>query len=101
MNSCYINFSFLQDAKETGALQDAKKKLEKEVEELKTENTKLQSALEEMQLKLQAASKGGEQMSVTQEVSVVDHEIINKLTAENEQLKVKVLKLLQTYVSPE
>nr|XP_011462402.1 PREDICTED: myosin-8 isoform X2 [Fragaria vesca subsp. vesca] len=75
------------DAKETGALQDAKKKLEKEVEELKTENTKLQSALEEMQLKLQAASKGGEQMYVTQEVSVVDLEIINKLTAENEQLK--------------
>ncbi|KAM5553425.1 myosin-6-like [Rosa sericea] len=93
------------DAKETGALQEAKNKLEKEVEELTSllqkekqmradmeeaktkENAKLQSALEEMKLQLQGASKGGEQVPVVQEVSVVDHEMINKLTAENEQLK--------------
>ncbi|XP_050372273.1 myosin-6-like isoform X2 [Argentina anserina] len=80
------------EAKETGALQEAKTKLEKEVEELKTENTKLQSALEEMELKLQAASKGGE-APVMQEVSVVDHEMIKKLTAENEQLKALVNSL--------
>ncbi|KAK9931325.1 hypothetical protein M0R45_018603 [Rubus argutus] len=92
-------------AKETGALQEAKDKLEKEVKELTSllqmekqmradmeeaktkENAKLQSALEEMQLQLQAASKGAEQVSVVQEVSVVDREMIKKLTAENEQLK--------------
>ncbi|XP_068325903.1 myosin-8-like [Pyrus communis] len=128
-------------AKETGALQEAKNKLEKEVEELtwrlqlekqmradmeeaKTkENAKLQSALKEMQLEFQetksllmkereaaataseeaekaaeAAAIVAEQVPVVQEVSVVDQEIVNKLTAENEQLKVKALKLLYAFV---
>lgn len=76
--------------------------MQADMEEAKTkENAKLQSALEEMQLQLQGASKGAEQVSVVQEVSVVDREMINKLTAENEQLKVKVLKLLYAYVAPE
>ncbi|KAK9930059.1 hypothetical protein M0R45_027116 [Rubus argutus] len=67
-----------------------------DMDEAKTkENAKLQSALEEMQLQLQAASKGAEQVSVVQEVSVVDREMINKLTAENKQLKVKALKPLK------
>lgn len=36
----------------------------------------------------EAAKKVEEQVPVVQEVKVVDHEIMNKLTAENEQLKV-------------
>ncbi|XP_055811970.1 myosin-6-like [Solanum dulcamara] len=109
-------------AKETGALQDAKSKLEKEVEELtqrlevekrmrdnlekaKTQETmKLQSALEEMRLQLQetkellkkereAATKIVEQESVIQEVQVIDQVQVNKLTAETEQLKVLVNSL--------
>jgi myosin-5 len=76
--------------------------MQADMDEAKTkENAKLQSALEEMQLQLQAASKGAEQVSVVQEVSVVDREMINKLTAENKQLKVKVLKPLYAYVAPE
>ena len=39
--------------------------------------------------------------SVVHEVSVFDREMINKLTSENEQLKVKVLKPLYAYVAPE
>ncbi|KAK4585859.1 hypothetical protein RGQ29_023176 [Quercus rubra] len=109
-------------AKETGALQAAKNKLEKQVEELtwrlqlekrmradleeaKTqENTKLQFALEEIQLQfqeantllieeLEAAKKAAEQAPIIQEVPVIDHEIVNKLTAENEQLKALVNSL--------
>ncbi|KAM3708426.1 hypothetical protein ACB098_02G097000 [Castanea mollissima] len=109
-------------AKETGALQAAKNKLEKQVEELtwrlqlekrmradleeaKTqENTKLQFALEEIQLQfqeaktllieeLEAAKKAAEQAPIVQEVPVIDHEIVNKLTAENEQLKALVNSL--------
>ncbi|XP_049407096.1 myosin-6-like isoform X4 [Solanum stenotomum] len=109
-------------AKETGALQDAKSKLEKEVEELtqrlqvekrmrdkleeaKTQETmKLQSALEEMRLQLQetkellkkereAGTKIVEQGSVVQEVQVIDQVQVNKLTAETEQLKVLVNSL--------
>ncbi|KAF3446290.1 hypothetical protein FNV43_RR11469 [Rhamnella rubrinervis] len=109
-------------AKETGALQAAKSKLEKEVEELtwrlqlekrmrsdieeaKTqENAKLRSALQEMQQQFQetkallaeereATKKVVEQAPIIQEVPVIDHEIINKLTAENEQLKALVNSL--------
>ncbi|KAK6781136.1 hypothetical protein RDI58_023320 [Solanum bulbocastanum] len=94
-------------AKETGALQDAKSKLEKEVEELtqrlqvekrmkdkleeaKTQETmKLQSALEEMRLQLQetkellkkereAGTKVVEQGSVIQEAQVIDQGVVTK-----------------------
>ncbi|KAK4356924.1 hypothetical protein RND71_022534 [Anisodus tanguticus] len=97
-------------AKETGALQEAKSKLEKEVEELtqklevekrmrdnmeeaKTQETKkLQSALEEMRLQLQetkellkkereAATKVVEQGSVIQEVQVKDQGQLRKESA--------------------
>ncbi|KAK6929671.1 Myosin, N-terminal, SH3-like, partial [Dillenia turbinata] len=109
-------------AKETGALQAAKTKLEKEVEELtwrlqlekrmrtdleegKTqENAKLNSALQEMQLQFQetkqllfeereAAKKLAEQTPSVQEVPVIDNEIVDKLTAENEKLKALVSSL--------
>ncbi|KAK9288816.1 hypothetical protein L1049_017281 [Liquidambar formosana] len=109
-------------AKETGALQAAKNKLEKQVEELtwrlqlekrmradieeaKTqENTKLQSTLQEMQLQFQetkellmkereAVKKAAEQAPVIQEVPVIDHEMMNKLSAENEKLKALVSSL--------
>ncbi|XP_038902014.1 myosin-6-like isoform X2 [Benincasa hispida] len=109
-------------AKETGALQAAKNLLEKQVEELtwrlqlekrmradmeeaKTrENTKLKADLEEMRTQFQetrallneereAAKKVVEQVPVIQEVPVVDHELINKLTTENEQLKALVSTL--------
>ncbi|KAB1219396.1 Myosin-14 [Morella rubra] len=109
-------------AKETGALQAAKNKLEKQVEELtwrlqlekrmradleesKTqENAKLQSALEETQLQFQeikallikehvAAREAVERVPIVQEVLVIDHEMVNKLTAENEHLKALVNSL--------
>ncbi|XP_071738132.1 myosin-6-like [Rutidosis leptorrhynchoides] len=106
-------------AKETGALQAAKNKLEKQVEELtwrlqlekrirvdleeaKTqENGKLQSALQEMEARFnetnellvkerEAAAKAIEKVPLIQEVPVVDHELMNKLTSENEKLKALV-----------
>ncbi|CAI0436649.1 unnamed protein product [Linum tenue] len=109
-------------AKETGALQEAKSKLEKEVEELtwrlqlekriradleeaKTQEIgKLQSALKELQLEFQetkdkltkeceAAKKEAERVPEVQEVPVVDHELVNKLTEENETLKATVSEL--------
>ncbi|XP_057959594.1 myosin-6-like isoform X2 [Malania oleifera] len=109
-------------AKETGALQAAKTKLEKQVEELtwrlqlekrlradieeaKTqENAQLQSALQEMQLQFQetktllmkeheAVKEAAEQIPVIQEVPVIDYEMVNKLTAENEKLKALVSSL--------
>ncbi|XP_056169837.1 myosin-6-like isoform X6 [Syzygium oleosum] len=109
-------------AKETGALQAAKTMLEKQVEELtwrlqlekrmradieeaKTqENVKLKSALQEMQLQFEetkamlvkereAAQKAAEQEPIVQEVPVVDHELMNKLAAENEKLKALVSSL--------
>lgn len=109
-------------AKETGALQAAKNKLEKQVEELtwrlqlekrmradleeaKTqENAKLQSALQEMQQQFQetkamlikereAAKETVEQVPFIKEVPVIDHEMMNKLAAENEKLKVLVSSL--------
>ncbi|XP_010526481.1 PREDICTED: myosin-14 isoform X1 [Tarenaya hassleriana] len=111
-------------ARETGALQAAKNKLEKQVEELtwrlqlekrmrtdmeeaKTqENAKLQSALEEMQTQfketkvsllkeLEAAKKAAEVSPVVQEVTVVDQELVKKLTTENEELKSLVSSLEQ------
>lgn len=109
-------------ARETGALQAAKNKLEKQVEELtwrlqlekrmradveeaKTqENAKLQSALQEMQLQFketkemlvkerEAAIKVAEKVPVIQEVPVVDHVALEKLTVENEKLKALVTSL--------
>ncbi|KAB2057051.1 hypothetical protein ES319_A11G144600v1 [Gossypium barbadense] len=103
-------------ARETGALQAAKNKLEKQVEELtwrlqlekrmrvdleeaKTqENAKLQSALQDIQLQFketkellakerEAAKKAAEVVPIIQEVSVVDPLMLEKLTNENEKLK--------------
>ncbi|KAJ7955519.1 Myosin [Quillaja saponaria] len=109
-------------AKETGALQEAKSKLEKQVEELtwrlqlekrmradieeaKTqENAKLQSSLQEIQLQFEetkalliqerkAAKTVVEQVPIVQEVPVIDNEIVSKLTAENDHLKALVNSL--------
>ncbi|KAK7279476.1 hypothetical protein RJT34_24529 [Clitoria ternatea] len=109
-------------ARETGALQAAKNKLEKQVEDLtlrlqlekrlridmeetKTqENRKLQSALQEMQLEFketklllqkehEAAKREAERVPVIQEVPVVDHALLEKLTSENEKLKTLVSSL--------
>ncbi|WCJ38180.1 myosin 2 [Euphorbia peplus] len=109
-------------ARETGALQAAKNKLEKQVEELtwrlqlekrlradveeaKTqENAKLQSAIQEMQLQFkatkemlvkeqEAAKIAKEIVPVIQEVPVVDNAMLEKLTAENEKLKDMVSSL--------
>lgn len=63
------------------------------------ENAKLQSALQEMQIQfketktnlmkeIEVARKEAEQVPVIQEVPVVDHELLDKLTSENENLKV-------------
>ncbi|XVE84815.1 hypothetical protein DITRI_Ditri17bG0043100 [Diplodiscus trichospermus] len=111
-------------AKETGALQEAKSKLEKQVEELtrclqlekqmrvdleeskNQENARLQSALDKMQLEFQetkellikeceAAKNSAEQVPVFQEVPVVDDELMSRLTADNEQLKALVSSLEQ------
>ncbi|XP_024005209.1 myosin-14 isoform X2 [Eutrema salsugineum] len=111
-------------AKETGALQAAKNKLEKQLEELtwrlqlekrmrmdmeesKTqENAKLRLSLEEMQLQFketkalllqekEAAKKTAEIVPVLQEVPVVDTELVEKLTSENEKLKSLVSSLDQ------
>nr|GEW23383.1 myosin-6-like [Tanacetum cinerariifolium] len=111
-------------ARETGALQAAKNKLEKQVEELtwrlqlekriradleeaKTqENGKLQSALEDMEVRYNETKEllrkereivktTIEKVPVIQEVPVVDHELMNKLTAENEKLKALVGSLEQ------
>uniref|UniRef100_A0A2P2MTZ5 Myosin heavy chain family protein n=1 Tax=Rhizophora mucronata TaxID=61149 RepID=A0A2P2MTZ5_RHIMU len=109
-------------ARETGALQAAKNKLEKQVEELtwriqlekriradmeetKTqENVKLQSALQEVQLQFketkemlikerEAAKKAAEKVPIVQEVPVVDHAMLQKLSTENEKLKALVSSL--------
>ncbi|KAB5545162.1 hypothetical protein DKX38_013274 [Salix brachista] len=112
----------IQASKETGALQAAKSKLEKEVEELtwrlqlekriradleesKTqENAKLRTALQEMQLEFQeskallieereAIKKAAEQTPTIEKVPVIDNELVYKLTAENEMLKAMVSSL--------
>ena len=79
--------------------------IQADLEESKTqENRKLQSALEERQLQfqetkellmkeLEAAKRTVEQVPVVHEVPVIDHEMFCKLTAENEELKVRLLKL--------
>lgn len=75
-----------------------------DIEEAKTqENAKLQNALQEMQVQFQEtkemlikerenAKKADEKVPIIQEVPAIDHEMMNKLTAENEKLKVKFLK---------
>ncbi|KAM1265774.1 hypothetical protein ACFX2J_035417 [Malus domestica] len=112
----------MQAARETGALQAAKNKLEKQVEELtwrlqlekriradleeaKTqENEKLQSALQDMQVQFketkamlekerEALKRAEKVVPVIQEVPVVDHGLMEKLTNENEQLKALVNSL--------
>jgi myosin-5 len=77
------------------------------MEESKTqENAKLRSALEEMQLQfketkalhlqeVEAAKKMAETVPVLQEVPVVDTELVEKLTSENEKLKSLVSSLDQ------
>ncbi|XP_062018762.1 myosin-6 [Rosa rugosa] len=109
-------------ARETGALQAAKNKLEKQVEELtwrlqlekrmradleeaKTqENEKLKSALQEMQVQFketkvtfekerEAARRAEEKVPIIQEVPVVDHAMMDQLTNENEKLKALVNSL--------
>ncbi|XP_072971215.1 myosin-6-like isoform X1 [Typha angustifolia] len=109
-------------ARETGALQAAKNKLEKQVEELtwrlqlekrmradmeeaKTqENTKLQTALHEMQQQFketkdmlvkerESAKKAAEVVPVIKEVPVVNTELMDKLKVENEKLKALVNNL--------
>uniref|UniRef100_A0A7N0USH1 Uncharacterized protein n=2 Tax=Kalanchoe fedtschenkoi TaxID=63787 RepID=A0A7N0USH1_KALFE len=111
-------------AKEAGALQAAKAKLEEEVEDLtrrlqleqrmrdeleeaKTqENRHLQYALEKMERdfqeakdsfrkEIEAAKNAAHHAPVVQEVLVSDNETINKLAAENESLKAMVSSLEQ------
>ncbi|KAH1235355.1 Myosin-7 [Glycine max] len=82
------------------ALQEKELQFQEIEEAKKQENEKLQLALQEMELQFQetkaaliqereAAKKVDEQTPTTQEnsVNVVDSELINKLTTENEQLK--------------
>lgn len=76
------------------------------MEEAKTqENAKLQSALQDMQSQFketkellmkerETTKKVVEAVPVIQEVQVVDHELTNKLTSENEKLKVRKLKFI-------
>ncbi|CAM8976689.1 unnamed protein product [Rhodiola kirilowii] len=104
-------------ARETGALREAKNKLEKQVEELTRrlqlekrmrtdveeakaqENAKLQLALQQAELELseiktllmkerESAKLLSEQAPVVKEVSVVDHAMSERLKEENEKLKV-------------
>ena len=84
--------------------------MQADLEEAKTqENVKLQSALEEMQLQFketkellfkerEAAKIAAEQAPVIQEVPVIDHGLVNNLTAENEQLKVWLHKYPYIYM---
>ncbi|RVW38698.1 Myosin-6 [Vitis vinifera] len=72
---------------------------EADIEEAKTqENAKLQNALQDMQVQFQEtkemlikerenAKKADEKVPIIQEVPAIDHEMMNKLTAENEKLK--------------
>ncbi|KAG5383360.1 hypothetical protein IGI04_034830 [Brassica rapa subsp. trilocularis] len=109
-------------ARETGALQEAKNKLEKQVEELtwrlqlekrirtdleeakKQESAKAQSSLEELELRCketeallikerEAAKKVTEIAPIIKEVPVVDQELMEKITNENEKLKGMVSSL--------
>ena len=70
-----------------------------DLEEAKTqENAKLQSSLQKVQLKYKetkellmkehgVAKRAAEQILVIREVSVIDHSMLDKLTAESEELK--------------
>lgn len=81
------------------------------MEEAKTqENVKLQSALQEMQLQfketkeklvkeIEVAKKEAEKVPVVQEVPVIDHTMVEKLTGENEKLKVNGLNQWFTFFS--
>ncbi|KAL0920549.1 hypothetical protein M5K25_009691 [Dendrobium thyrsiflorum] len=109
-------------ARETGALQAAKNKLEKQVEELtwrlqlekrmrvdleeakSLENAKLQSALHEMQQECketkallvkekESARRASEEAANLRVVPVIDTPLMDKLTAENEKLKALVSSL--------
>ncbi|CAL9163951.1 unnamed protein product [Musa hybrid cultivar] len=109
-------------AKETGALQEAKNKLEKQVEELtwrlqlekrmrldleeskSQEITKLQVALQDTQGQFketkallvkekEATKRAAEDAPVIHEVQVTDTDLIDKVTAENEKLKALVSSL--------
>nr|CAB3448335.1 unnamed protein product [Digitaria exilis] len=109
-------------ARETGALQAAKNKLEKQVEELtwrlqlekrmradleeakSQENAKLQAALQEVQQQYketkemlvqerEAAKKAAEIAPVIKEVPVIDTELMDKLRDENDKLKTLVTSL--------
>ncbi|XP_039123360.1 myosin-6-like [Dioscorea cayenensis subsp. rotundata] len=109
-------------AKETGALQAAKDKLEKQVQELtlmlelekqmrvdmeeaKTqENAKLQHALQEMEQQFsetkamlleerEVSKKAAEVVPVIREIPVIDTAMMEKLTVENEKLKALVISL--------
>ncbi|WVZ73148.1 hypothetical protein U9M48_021492 [Paspalum notatum var. saurae] len=111
-------------ARETGALQAAKNKLEKQVEELtwrlqlekrmradleeakSQENAKLQAALQEVQQQYketkdmlvqerEAAKKAADIAPVIKEVPVIDTELMNKLRDENDKLKTLVSSLEQ------
>ncbi|KAJ1375698.1 P-loop containing nucleoside triphosphate hydrolase, partial [Sesbania bispinosa] len=112
----FVTLSCEEAARETGALQAAKNKLEKQVEDLTLrlqlekrlrvdmeetkakENERLQSALQEMQLQFnetklllekerEATKTVVERVPVIQEVPVVDHALLEKLGSENEKLK--------------
>lgn len=75
--------------------------MQTDMEEAKTqENKKLQSALQDMQLQFKetklllqkereaAAKREVERVPMIQEIPVVDHALLEKLTGENEKLKV-------------
>ncbi|KAE9590987.1 putative IQ motif, EF-hand binding, Dilute domain-containing protein [Lupinus albus] len=96
-------------ARETGALQASKTKLEKQVVDLTLrlqlekrlrvdmeearilENKRLQSALQETKILLEkereATKKAEERVTVIKEIPVVDHALLEKLSSENEKLK--------------
>ncbi|XP_073106123.1 myosin-8 isoform X2 [Elaeis guineensis] len=109
-------------AKETGALQAAKNKLEKQVEELtlrlqlerrmradmeeakRQENAKLQAELQEMQQQFnetkallikerETAKKAAKEVPVIKEVPILDTSLMDKLREENEKLKALVSSL--------
>ena len=81
------------------------------MEEAKTkENAKLQSSLQDIQLQFketkellakerEAARRAAEVVPVIEEVLVVDHVMLEKLTSENEKLKVRRLSLVSIFHS--
>ncbi|CAH9071987.1 unnamed protein product [Cuscuta europaea] len=88
----------IQETKELLLREQEKAKETADKEQAKTEeNVKLQSALEEMRLQFEETKEllmkerqrkeSAETVSVVQESQVIDHEMVNKLVTENEQLK--------------